>query len=80
MSRRPAAWLYCAALATALTLVGGDAQAYVGPGVGLGTIIVVLGVIGSVFVAIFAILWYPVKRLLKRRKAEASAKQQPLKE
>lgn len=45
------------------------AQAYIGPGIGAGTIGVVLGVIGSVFVALFANLWYPLKRLLKRRKA-----------
>jgi len=44
------------------------AMAYVGPGLGVGTIGVVLGVIGSIFVALFAVLWYPIKRFLKKIK------------
>lgn len=43
------------------------AHAYVGPGAGAGTIAVVLGVIGAVFFAVVAILWYPMKRLIKGR-------------
>ena len=42
------------------------AHAYVGPGLGAGTIGVILGIIGSVFIALFAIIWYPLKRLLKK--------------
>lgn len=48
------------------------AAAYIGPGVGAGAVAVVVGVIASVFLALFAILWYPFKRMLKRRKAPAS--------
>ena len=44
------------------------AFAYIGPGLGAGTIAVVLGVIASLFLALFAILWYPVKRIIKKRK------------
>ncbi|MBT8354910.1 MAG: hypothetical protein KJO60_10330 [Desulfofustis sp.] len=44
------------------------AHAYVGPGLGAGTIGVILGIIGSIFIAIFAIVWYPLKRLLKKNK------------
>jgi preprotein translocase subunit SecF len=44
------------------------AHAYVGPGLGAGTIGVILGIIGSIFIAIFAIVWYPLKRLLKKKK------------
>ncbi len=44
------------------------ANAYIGPGLGAGTIGVILGVVGSVFIAIFAIVWYPLKRLLKKNK------------
>lgn len=44
------------------------AQAYIGPGAGVGTIAVVLGILGSIVMAFFAILWYPLKRLLKKRK------------
>lgn len=45
-----------------------DAYAYIGPGIGVGTIGVVLGVFFSIILAFFAILWYPFKRLLKKLK------------
>lgn len=45
-----------------------EAHAYVGPGLGAGAIGVVLGLIGSIFIALFAILWYPLKRLLQKIK------------
>lgn len=47
------------------------AHAYIGPGAGAGTIAVVLGVLASIFFAFVAILWYPLKRLLKGRKTGA---------
>lgn len=45
------------------------ALAYIGPGMGAGAIAVVLGVIGSVFLAIVAVVWYPAKRLMKSFKS-----------
>lgn len=42
------------------------AVAYIGPGLGAGTLAVILGFIGSIFLAIFALVWYPLKRLLSR--------------
>ena len=55
------------------------AEAYIGPGAGAGAIAVVLGIIASVVMAFLAILWYPVKRLLKKKKAPQSgvAAEQP---
>ncbi|MEM9435434.1 MAG: hypothetical protein AAGA15_00215 [Pseudomonadota bacterium] len=50
-------------------LVAAPAQAYIGPGAGAGAIAVVLGVIGAIAMAFFAILWYPIKRMMKKRKA-----------
>jgi hypothetical protein len=47
------------------------ANAYMGPGLGLGVISVVLGFIGSIVLGFFAILWYPVKRFLRRRRQAA---------
>lgn len=43
--------------------------AYVGPGLGAGVVATVLGVIGAFFLGLFAILFYPIKRMLKKRKA-----------
>lgn len=42
--------------------------AYIGPGIGAGAISVVLGVLASVFLALVAILWYPIKRIIRRKK------------
>ncbi|MEM8776786.1 MAG: hypothetical protein AAGF53_17260 [Pseudomonadota bacterium] len=53
----------------AIVLSGTPAFAYIGPGMGAGTIAVVLGVLGSIFLAIFAILYYPVKRMIKGKKS-----------
>ena len=42
--------------------------AYIGPGMGGGIIAGILGVIGAVLLALFGILYYPIKRMLKNRK------------
>ena len=39
--------------------------AYVGPGLGLGVIGVILGVLLSIFLAFVGILWYPLKRFIR---------------
>lgn len=52
-----------------LILVPLPAWAYIGPGIGLGVIASILGFIGAFFLAIFAILYYPIKRALNKRKA-----------
>lgn len=51
-----------------LLFVPGSADAYIGPGLGLGTIGVVLGVVVSIVLALIAVLWYPFKRLFKKMK------------
>ena len=48
-----------------LSLTPHVAAAYSGPGVGLGAISVVLGIIGSVFLMTLSLVWYPVKRLIR---------------
>lgn len=40
------------------------AAAYIGPGVGAGTIALALGVIASVLMALMAVLWHPIERML----------------
>ena len=42
--------------------------AYIGPGASTGLIATILGIIGSIFLALFGILYYPIKRFLKNRK------------
>lgn len=41
-------------------------EAYVGPGLGAGTLGVVLGLLGSILIALFAFFWYPIKRIFKK--------------
>ena len=40
--------------------------AYIGPGLGGGFIAAILGIIISFFLALFAILWYPVKKIIAK--------------
>ena len=58
---------------TILVMLAAPAHAYTGPGLGLATITVALGFIASIFVAIFAIVWYPIKRMMKRKKSASNA-------
>lgn len=44
----------------------GAAEAYIGPGLGAGVIATVLGILASIFLALVAIVWYPLKRLHRR--------------
>ena len=51
-----------------LLSISSPVVAYIGPGMGAGVIAGVLGVIGAVLLALFGILYYPIKRMLKNRK------------
>jgi O-antigen/teichoic acid export membrane protein len=42
--------------------------AYIGPGMGGGFIAAVVGILISIFLALFAILWYPFKKLIEKFK------------
>jgi len=55
-------------LIIALLLINSSVFAYLGPGMGGGIIAAVLGVVGAVILALFGILYYPIKRMLKNRK------------
>lgn len=41
---------------------------YIGPGMGGGMFAAVLGIVISLIVSLFAIIWYPFKRLIKKLK------------
>ena len=41
---------------------------YVGPGLGGGFITTVLGILTAIFLALFAIIWYPLKKLFSKFK------------
>jgi len=50
------------------------AFAYVGPGAGLSAIGTVLALIGAVLLGIVGFVWYPIKRLLRGKKAKEESK------
>ena len=41
---------------------------YIGPGLGGGVITAVLGFLASIFLALFAIIWYPIKKVIEKLK------------
>jgi flagellar biogenesis protein FliO len=47
------------------------AQAYIGPGAGLGAIAVTLAVALGIVLLLIGFLWYPLKRLIRGRKSGA---------
>ena len=49
-----------------LILFAQESQAYIGPGMGAGVIVTVFAFIGAIIIAVFAIIFYPIKRLFRR--------------
>ena len=42
--------------------------AYLGPGIGGGAIAATLGIVIAFFAVLFGLVWFPIKRILKKRK------------
>jgi len=53
----------CAALLCAFPAC---AVAYVGPGLGAGALAAVLGVAGGLVMLVVGVVWYPIKRIIRR--------------
>ena len=51
----------------AILLFTNPAYAYIGPGMGAGAIATTFGILGSIILVIIGILYYPIKRILKKR-------------
>jgi len=49
-------------------VVSTPAAAYLGPGAGLSAIGSLLALVLAVVVAVFGFLWYPLKRIMKKRR------------
>ena len=65
---RVPAFVFALALAS---LAAAPASAYVGPGAGLTVIGTIFALLSAVGLAIVGFVWYPVKRLLARRRSAA---------
>ncbi|SFH84275.1 hypothetical protein [Albimonas pacifica] len=75
-ARLRAALLSAALLAPAL-LAPQAASAYVGPGAGLTAIGGMLALVAAVLLAIAGFVWYPLKRLLRGRRAGTTVAETP---
>ena len=51
-----------------LILIDNTAFAYIGPGMTGGVITATIGIIVAIFAVLFGLIWFPIKRLLKKRK------------
>ena len=49
------------------------AEAYVGPGMGLGVLGAAFGLVTAIFLGLVGMVWYPVKRLLRGKRAASAA-------
>jgi predicted membrane protein len=55
-------------------IISTPSHAYLGPGMSGGVIAAVIGFIAAIFLGIFGIIYYPIKRALKKRKKEKDAR------
>lgn len=58
-----------AAAVLLIALAAAPAQAYAGPGAGLSMIGSLVALVGALLAGIFGFIWFPMKRMLKKRKA-----------
>jgi hypothetical protein len=59
---------------TLLLTLPKSAEAYIGPGAGIGTIGTAIAFLGALILLVVGFVWYPVKRLLRRLKAGKNQK------
>ena len=55
-------------------IISSNSYAYLGPGIGRGAIAATLGIIIAIFAAMFGLIWFPIKRLIKKRKEKKEKK------
>jgi hypothetical protein len=46
------------------------ALAYIGPGLGSGAVVAVLGTLAGLLMLVVGVVWYPIKRLIRRFKSK----------
>jgi len=65
--------IQCILPALLLTITAGQALAYIGPGAGISVVGSLLSIVATFFVAIGAVLFWPVRKFMKRRKSRREA-------
>ncbi len=56
-------------------LMTSSSFAYLGPGIGGGAIAATIGIIIAIFAGLFGLIWFPIKRILKKRKKSREQQQ-----
>jgi hypothetical protein len=46
------------------------ASAYIGPGLGSGAVVAVLGTVLGFLMLVVGVIWYPIKKLIRRLRAK----------
>lgn len=64
-------------LVALLVLFSAPAMAYVGPGLGMGVIGTIFGVLAAIVLAVFGLFWYPLKRAFSKKKSGTEATHTP---
>ena len=62
-------------LTLAIWAIANPAEAYIGPGAGLGAIMITVALVLGLLLLLFGFVWYPLRRFLRGRK-EADAEDQ----
>tara|TARA_B100002052_G_C15839651_1_gene579540 strand:+ start:463 stop:723 length:261 start_codon:yes stop_codon:yes gene_type:complete len=62
--------MYKLILSIFLIILPTSSFAYLGPGMGGGILAATVGIVIAIFAALFGILWFPIKRLIKKKKAQ----------
>ena len=60
--------MYKSILFLSLFLISLPSYAYIGPGMGGGVIAAIVGFFAAILLGLWGILYYPIKRALKKRK------------
>ena len=61
-------------------LISFPSYAYIGPGMGGGIIAAIIGFFGAMILGLWGILYYPIKRALKKRKDKKISSKESKKE
>ena len=61
------------AVAVFLLSLATSAEAYVGPGMGLGVVAAVVGFLTAILLALAGMVWYPMKRMLRGKRTPTPA-------
>lgn len=72
--------LYTAAISLftiLLVIIPAPAAAYIGPGAGLGAFAIFLAFGAGIFLLIVGLVWFPLKRMLKKLKAKRAQNDTP---